>query len=1171
MKRVVPLGVILFVLSVLLVSGGASAQTMQVAWQSAYGTPYAVSVNSSDNSVWAATGNGVMHVALAGTVQSQTDGFFEPQAIIVNAADGTVWVADTGHDQVVKLSGSGDELLRLNGFSGPSALALDPDNSFCWVADTGNDAVVQLDMTTGHELWRSAAGVFQTPRSVSVNTFLHTCWVADTSHSQVVQLNSDGSEAGRYSGFTQPASVSIKDLDFHPNVWVADTGGNRIVQLDENGAVVTTTTGFSSPAAVSTDSTTGVCWATDTGHGQVVHLGLDGKAIFRGGPFGAPISVTTNPTDGSCWVGDSANGLITHLAAAGTILEQKSLITLTPLVSASAPDGTLWVGTQGPWDGSTSEYTGSAVMHIGLDGTVLATSPAYVQDPTCIAVNPTDGSVWVGDENVSKVFHLDSSGGVSFESADGQFSYPSGIAVNPTTGDAWIADYSTTDVVHLSAAGTEVNRVLGLGNPAAIALDTKDSTLWVADFSLNQVVHLDASGTPTASYPFSGPQGVAVYPGAGSASSTVWVGDHDYIYHINTDGTVIWQSAAYAGAIQIAVNPSDGTVACITWTQPAVLTTDGRLIWSDTTFGNSCIALCPDDSFWVGDSTARIVRHLAADGEVVAQVGGFCQPSSVSTLASDHTVWVADAGNGRAVHLDSGGAVVSQKTGLTFPVSVSVDQTSGLAWVADKTGNALYALQSDATVAASATGLATPQSVAANSHDDTAWVGLSGQVGHYAETGTQMFLGGTFGTSTSVAVNPTDDSVWVADTSGNQVVHLSASGAPIGSAVTGFSQPSAIAVYATDGSVWVADSTKVYKLSSSGTVQWNGSGFHAPVGLAVNGGDGSAWVADTNGGAVVHLQADGSELWRDTDFVSPVGVTVLSSDGSVWVADRGLNQVIKLVTAPTAAFSATPIIGYAPLPVTFTDASPNSPTAWLWDFGDGTAPSTVQNPSHTYTSPGTYAVTLTATGIGGAAVLTKEHYIVVSFPDVSVSPAYWALLQILACVDAWVVAGFPDGTYGPALPVTRDQMAVYISRALAGGDAAVPTPPTGTQSFPDVTSTYWAYKYIEYAKAKGVVAGFPDGTYQPAVVVTRDQMAVYIARAIATPTAGADLVNYTPPATATFPDVPTDFWAYKYVEYIAQPGIAVTVGYPDGDYHPEYACTRDQMAVYVQRAFQLPM
>jgi len=41
------------------------------------------------------------------------------------------------------------------------------------------------------------------------------------------------------------------------------------------------------------------------------------------------------------------------------------------------------------------------------------------------------------------------------------------------------------------------------------------------------------------------------------------------------------------------------------------------------------------------------------------------------------------------------------------------------------------------------------------------------------------------------------------------------------------------------------------------------------------------------------------------------------------------------------------------------------------------------------------------------------------------------------------------------------------------------------------------------------------------------------------------------------------------VEYIADPERGVTQGYPDGRYHPEYPCTRDQMAVYVARAFRL--
>ena len=52
--------------------------------------------------------------------------------------------------------------------------------------------------------------------------------------------------------------------------------------------------------------------------------------------------------------------------------------------------------------------------------------------------------------------------------------------------------------------------------------------------------------------------------------------------------------------------------------------------------------------------------------------------------------------------------------------------------------------------------------------------------------------------------------------------------------------------------------------------------------------------------------------------------------------------------------------------VQFTDASQNTPTAWLWTFGDGTS-STLQNPAHQYTTAGTYAVTLRATNAAGAA------------------------------------------------------------------------------------------------------------------------------------------------------------------------------------------------------------
>jgi hypothetical protein len=81
-------------------------------------------------------------------------------------------------------------------------------------------------------------------------------------------------------------------------------------------------------------------------------------------------------------------------------------------------------------------------------------------------------------------------------------------------------------------------------------------------------------------------------------------------------------------------------------------------------------------------------------------------------------------------------------------------------------------------------------------------------------------------------------------------------------------------------------------------------------------------------------------------------------------------------------------------------------------------------------------------------------------------------------------------------------------------------------------------------------------------------MAVFIARSVVSPTGEGGLVGYSPPTTASFSDVPTGSWAYKYVEYIKSKSI--TGGYQDGLYHPEIVVARDQMAVYVARAFQLP-
>lgn len=96
--------------------------------------------------------------------------------------------------------------------------------------------------------------------------------------------------------------------------------------------------------------------------------------------------------------------------------------------------------------------------------------------------------------------------------------------------------------------------------------------------------------------------------------------------------------------------------------------------------------------------------------------------------------------------------------------------------------------------------------------------------------------------------------------------------------------------------------------------------------------------------------------------------------------------------APVADFSAAPLSICAGGVINFYDQSSNIPTSWNWDFGDGST-STIQDPTHVYSTPGVYSVSLTATNANGSNTFTNTDYITVNplpvanaGPDVTSGP-----------------------------------------------------------------------------------------------------------------------------------------------------------------------------------------
>src|SRR5690349_9529865 len=84
---------------------------------------------------------------------------------------------------------------------------------------------------------------------------------------------------------------------------------------------------------------------------------------------------------------------------------------------------------------------------------------------------------------------------------------------------------------------------------------------------------------------------------------------------------------------------------------------------------------------------------------------------------------------------------------------------------------------------------------------------------------------------------------------------------------------------------------------------------------------------------------------------------------------------VTVISSATVDFSSDDSIPCSvPSTVQFTDKSPVA-SSWVWTFGDGTT-STAQTPTHRYTNPGLYDVSLTITLAGGCSnVITKSQYI----------------------------------------------------------------------------------------------------------------------------------------------------------------------------------------------------
>jgi PKD repeat protein len=162
-----------------------------------------------------------------------------------------------------------------------------------------------------------------------------------------------------------------------------------------------------------------------------------------------------------------------------------------------------------------------------------------------------------------------------------------------------------------------------------------------------------------------------------------------------------------------------------------------------------------------------------------------------------------------------------------------------------------------------------------------------------------------------------------------------------------------------------------------------------------------------------------------------VTLTAYNDEGSNKTTRSDYITATESVTPPTASFSSDVTTGSSPLTVQFTDTSGNSPTAWVWTFGDGDS-STLPNPSHTYSADGTYTVKLTASNSGGTNTVVRSGYITVAvvttsetvIPSTTIPES--TVTDTLAASQETTASGSASGESGGILPYAGVAVLVVI-------------------------------------------------------------------------------------------------------------------------------------------------
>lgn len=164
---------------------------------------------------------------------------------------------------------------------------------------------------------------------------------------------------------------------------------------------------------------------------------------------------------------------------------------------------------------------------------------------------------------------------------------------------------------------------------------------------------------------------------------------------------------------------------------------------------------------------------------------------------------------------------------------------------------------------------------------------------------------------------------------------------------------------------------------------------------------------------------------------------------------------------------------------------------------------------------------------------------------------YWALKPVENMATLRIITGYPDGTFRPHGEINRAEMVALLGKLEGWEKEEDPW-----IRFADVSDFHWAIRPISVAADKGIVSGYPDGTFRPFNSITRAEGVATIAKFAKLPPA--------PEVVLPFKDVPDRHWASSAIKAAWKAGLLDHLA-DSATFDPHLPLSRGEVAALLSR------